>query len=283
MGLPTCAYGLILRGDAHHLDRRLALAPARPLNTGLIMNLTRPAVTLLLLTLAGCAVEPILIPDRSASLATGADPIAVAELSGVRVTLNTAAWSGEPRDLALTMSPILISLENHSGRNLRIAYRDFAIVGANGFRYAALTLLPGQAPSGAAEPGALPDFRFVDYHPARPVTPRPLPPPRFHHHRFFVAPPYRHWYPNVFVWPHVFVYDGSAYDRSRWPVQLPTNDMLAEGLPEGVLEQGGSLSGFLFFQGVTQAERRVRLEMKLIDASTNDELGTLSVPLLVRR
>lgn len=78
--------------------------------------------------------------------------------------------------------------------------------------------------------------------------------------------------------------NGSTNETTwRLPTALPTQDMLAEALPEGVHEDGGRVDGFIYFQNVTR-EDQVRFELKLVDASNGTELGTpISVPFRVGR
>ena len=58
--------------------------------------------------------------------------------------------------------------------------------------------------------------------------------------------------------------------------------MIAEALPEGVLEPGGHVDGFVYFQGVMRREDRVRFDLKLIDGNSNEQLGEAVVPLVVK-
>jgi hypothetical protein len=64
---------------------------------------------------------------------------------------------------------------------------------------------------------------------------------------------------------------------------LPTQDMVKRALPEGRLENGGTIAGFLYFQGVADRERQVILQAQLMDANTGEGLGELSIPFYVRR
>jgi hypothetical protein len=58
--------------------------------------------------------------------------------------------------------------------------------------------------------------------------------------------------------------------------------MLRQALPEGTLEEGGSVTGFLYFQDVSEREGRVTLQARLVDARTGEQFGTLSIPFDVR-
>jgi hypothetical protein len=58
--------------------------------------------------------------------------------------------------------------------------------------------------------------------------------------------------------------------------------MLRRALPEGTLEPGGTVTGFIYFQGVSEREGSVTLQARLVDARTGEQFGTLSIPFGVR-
>src|SRR4051812_29817466 len=90
------------------------------------------------LLLSGCAFEPVLVPDRGARIAAGTQTVAYAESAGVRAWVDGAAWQAQPAGLEEMLTPVAVTLDNHSGRPLRIAYAQFGLQGSSGFRYAAL-------------------------------------------------------------------------------------------------------------------------------------------------
>jgi hypothetical protein len=59
--------------------------------------------------------------------------------------------------------------------------------------------------------------------------------------------------------------------------------MLEQALPEGTLEAGGRVEGFLYFQGVAERESQVVLQARLVDGRTGEPFGTLDIPFQVRR
>ncbi len=63
---------------------------------------------------------------------------------------------------------------------------------------------------------------------------------------------------------------------------LPSREMMERALPEGVVDSGGRVSGFLYFQHVDRREAQVSLEMKLVDAKTGESLGHLTIPFVVQ-
>jgi hypothetical protein len=110
--------------------------------------------------------------------------------------------------------------------------------------------------------------------------------PRFFHHRFYVAPYFGWLYPGFGPWPYgTWAYDPFYYDRwyGYWPPALPSQDMLEEALPEGAVADGGSVSGYVYFQMPEGSERRVDFEMALVDAKTGQQFGTVRIPFVAEQ
>lgn len=229
--------------------------------------------------LSSCVVEPFLVPDVGAQPVTGDESTAYAEQQGVHFYADGAAWKGDPPQLAQVMTPVLITIDNRSSRSLRLSYSDLRLVGSSGFVYPAMAPMPGRNIVSSID-GQKCMVVLADYSAAAPV--RPPRHPRFRQHRFYVAPHYRYFYPNYYAWPNTFFYDPSYYDNLTWPQRLPTADMLAEALPEGVVQAGGNVQGFIYFQQVAQRERQVRLEFSLVNADDGTAFGVVMVPFVVR-
>lgn len=237
------------------------------------------------LLFVGC-VQPVLVPGPGAVQVPGSGA-AFVEVAGVRLWAD-GAWRGSPVELPEYLTPVSLTLENRSGRSVRLAYEDFTLLGASGVRYAALPPFSLNAPTTEREvaPGAV---VLADYHPAAPVArPRHPPPrpvhPRIHVHRFWVAPPYGGLYVGLPLWPHLWAWNAAYYQqwRAAWPAQLPSEDMLQRALPEGALEDGGVVAGTVYFQYAGR-EAAVQLQLHLHDAQTGGSLGTAVVPFVVRR
>jgi len=74
------------------------------------------------------------------------------------------------------------------------------------------------------------------------------------------------------------------YDRfANWPERLPTQEMLPEALPEGVVENGGSVAGVIYFESVTGRESAADLEMTLVDPNDGQTFGRVAIPFQVRK
>jgi hypothetical protein len=64
--------------------------------------------------------------------------------------------------------------------------------------------------------------------------------------------------------------------------RLPTRDVLRLSVPEGVLEEGGSVTGFLYFENLSARERQTTFQVRLVDAKTGEAFGSLAIPFQVR-
>lgn len=227
------------------------------------------AVTVL--ALASCIPETQLRPTPDARSPAGEPTAVVAEAQGVRLIADGTAWKGSPRNLETRLTPVELRVENHSGRTLSIRYAHFDLVGASKFHYAALSPMLMQEANDQG-PTCVAGY-----------TPRPYwsvgatwGPRRGWYQR------QRAWWPSPFYDPFYDPFYGPrSYVRCEEP--LPTQDMMDRALPEGTLEDEGTVSGFLYFQGVGDRERQVILQAQLVDAKTNQPFGELSIPFQVRR
>jgi hypothetical protein len=143
---------------------------------------------------------------------------------------------------------------------------------------------PRASPGAAERPPA--EHPVSEPHPKpspEPIKPPHVSEPRQHFKGFYVAPNVEPLYPDIAAWPYFYPWDGTYYDRlyAEWPRTLPSVDMVNQALPAGVLDQGGSVSGFLYFQKVVNREQRVQFEMKLVDANGNVPQGAAEIPLAV--
>lgn len=241
------------------------------------MRALGPAAAALLLV-AGCIPETQLRPTQDAQLVQSDKDAAQAQASGVQLVADGAAWKGTPENLERSLTPVLVKLENHSGRPVRLAYSDFALVSPESrFRYAAIPPLAlstgvvsrdGGTGGGRAslQLGVGPGWGYGPYG------------------RYAYGGRWGggRWGPGPFVGPYRDPFYPSPYYGYQCEEPLPTQDMLEQALPEGTLEDGGRVEGFLYFQGVAARERRVVLQAKLVDASSGEPLGTLDIPFQVR-
>ncbi|QSQ22092.1 hypothetical protein JY651_44320 [Pyxidicoccus parkwayensis] len=222
-------------------------------------------VTVALLVASGCTHEAGgLRPTSEAQPQEGAKDAARAESAGVVMVASGNAWKGQPENLERDLTPVLVHLENHSGRPLRLEYGAFSLVGGESrFKYAAvppLVLSPnlssGQGVGGAGRGETLDLGAAGAYRQGDPHNP-------------FIGS-YGPYYPNT-----------TGGGRCADP--LPSSDMLAKALPEGTLIDGGQVSGFLFFQGVATRESQVVLQARLVDENSGELFGSLDIPFQVRK
>ncbi|HEY7956886.1 MAG TPA: hypothetical protein VII38_16390 [Polyangia bacterium] len=111
------------------------------------------------------------------------------------------------------------------------------------------------------------------------------------HHGFRFAGGMRGFYgPGVDYWGGPLFFAGSSWVigwgpeaySGAWPWIHPSYDILASGLPEGVLPPGARIGGFLYFRKATGPNvRTLDLAWEMIDAQTNRSLGSTHVPLSV--
>lgn len=224
----------------------------------------KAAILLAAALAAGCG-------GRKTTLQPAPDAPEVARADGVQMTVAGGGWTGHPAELEGTLTPLRVDIVNNSGRPLRVRFDEIKLISPAGREYAALP--PYEIDETLTD--------TVD----KPVA------PEFAHDRFYVVPyASRQFTPGLRPWNEPFAYDAAYYGPryAEWPaysrrveVKLPTEDMVSRGLPEGVIEDGGSVSGFVYFQKVPGSLDRVDFRAELVDARTGEEFGTVTVPLAV--
>ncbi len=219
--------------------------------------------------LATALALPIALGACAANSATfepapGAQPApaaggAVATDAGVRVVAEGNAWTGRPASLDQKLTPFRVHVTNNSTHQLLVRFRDFRLVTPTGETYF-----------------ALPPFQ-IDKQVTRTIT------PAYPYTGFAVAPYLSPYYPDLTA-ADPFLFD-EPYYSTYWPIiqqiELPTVDMVDKALPAGVLEPGGTVSGFVYFQHVDPKAARVRLVIDLPRASTHEDFGKVEIPFVV--
>jgi hypothetical protein len=221
-------------------------------------------LSILFVAAAGCNRRPYLVPALAAPTAAGNPKTAIGEAAGVQIEANGDDWTGRPSNLPHVLTPVLVAVQNQSGKPLGIRYRNFKLEGAGGFNSA-----------------ALPPFRITG---SVPSTPVPVTTATFGYEGFWLAPQYGPYYPGLDMWSGPFDDDFPFYSTyfAEWPVRLPTRDMVKRAIPEGVLANGGHLSGFLYFLRAPREDKSVTLELQLVDAKTGASFGTIRIPFVVK-
>jgi len=238
----------------------------------LFHNPALPVTAVALVLLQACAQSPVLAPAPGANVVEVDGTYATAQTEGVTVTAEASGWPGRI-DIENVVTPMKVTVVNDSDRALRVRYSDFGLVSASGKRYAAL---PPYGVKGSVRESFALDAReaigagafdarlfHVAPHYAR-IYPALSP---YHLHPLALDPYYyRHYYP---------------YWRSlRADVEMPTREMLRYVLPEGVLESGGKLEGYLYFQKVDreQVDTPVTFHAELVDAESGAQFAAARIP-----
>lgn len=228
----------------------------------------RVAVTLTAALVMGSAViactNARLAPAPSAH---SQGSVAVDRVKGVHATVATDAWPGE-LDVKNQLTPLHVSIENHSAGPIRIRYQEFALIGPQGQYFSALPPL-----------AAVIDVEGSSIEPA-PLS-EPNATPGFRHRGFFIAPPYRYAYGDIPVWEHGFHHDDiyyTTYHGTYQNLDISTDQLNAMALPEGVVNPGGSVSGFVYFEHVDSTLPRVQFRADIVNAETKRTIGSLSIP-----
>jgi len=195
----------------------------------------------LVASVGACATEPELLPASGHRSAMGRSSLAVERRSGVTVTADGSVWDSSPENLATELTPLWVTLHNDTGRSLRVQYDEFTLRGASGAIYRALA--PYVLPASRSRPV----FQVQD---------------GGDFDKFHVAAYLAPFYPWLPVWNGPLPYGPSISSVAVRP-GLPTDSMLERALPEGVLANGGSVSGFLYFQKVDVRESRATFQAGL--------------------
>jgi hypothetical protein len=227
-------------------------------------------LALLILAFSGCREYVRLSPAPEAEVHSEVDQAAISKVAGVNVVVQARAWEGTTA-IKDEIVPLKVTIENNSGKMISIRYSDFSLISPTGDHYAAL---PPYKIEGTVE---------------EPVTVRASPGfinPRFYHRGFLIAPYYLPYYDGFAFYDGPFYYDPFYYDRyyTYWrEIELPTPEMLELALPDGALEEGGRLSGFLYFESISRDVRKVTFKMNVTDLKTGEILGQISIPFEVRQ
>lgn len=223
-----------------------------------------PGVRRLLVVLAlaaACVHQRELVPAPGAQTAPGRPRVAEETVEGVRVQVDSAAWTSAP--VSDVLSPVRVTIENGSERPLRISYGQFTLGAPNGFRLAALPPYQVFAADIGARSGTVP--------------------PGFVGDNFFLAPWAAGYYRGVAPWYGPFPYDPVYYNRwyGAWPTNLPNEEVLRHALPEGVLQPRGKASGFLYFKDQPKGTE-LTMYFSLVDGDRGQAFGTIDLPFTVK-
>src|ERR1700687_1340157 len=93
------------------------------------VSVVRPTLLGLVLgsVFMACATTPVLKPAPGDTLAPGTRDLVQANVAGVSVLVSGDAWKGDPPDLGQVFTPVLVTIQNHSGKTVRVSYADFTL------------------------------------------------------------------------------------------------------------------------------------------------------------
>lgn len=218
--------------------------------------------------LAACAA-PELKPAAGARTLAADEDVAVAVVGGVSFRVDGGAWDGFPAELDAVV-PVRVTIENDGAHPVRIRFEDMALMGPEGTEFAALP--PLRIDAVEMTEGSVGGTPYMPYRAG------------FGWDRFLVADPYMPYYAGLDPWVGPFAYDPLYYDRyyGEWPVELPTESMIERALPEGVVSPGGRVSGFVYFEDVPDDVERVTFRAEVVNASTGERMGVVSIPFVAK-
>ncbi len=199
-----------------------------------------PSIALVATCVMGCrTMSADLEPAASADSVPELDNAARADNQNLTVVADVADWPGDAY-ITQAVTPLRVTVTNRGQQPVRVRLEDFALVGNSGRIYRAL---PPLSITGT-----------VDV-----VDGRRLMSPGFEYDHFLVSRRYSTMYPNVGVYDGPYDRDFESFDYydGYWDVEqrLPTPEMITAALPEGVIEPGGFVTGWLYFQKLGDEER----------------------------
>ena len=187
---------------------------------------------------------------------------AMASVEGVSIEARAGAWNGVPQNLEAESIPLLVEITNNGDQPIRLRYNEMQLVAPDGSTFNAI---PPYSVEGDVAENVDVRFRGTGFH---------------------VAPYLSRYYTVYDPFTGTFFYDRVYYDRyvpASINVELPTSDMISMALPEGVLDPGGRIQGFLYFEDVEDLDiPSVDFTVALVDANTEERIGTVTIPFTVQ-
>lgn len=186
-------------------------------------------------------------------------------IDGVEIRTAAPEWPG-PRDITTEVTPVRMTIDNGSDVPLRFRYSEIALVAPGGEEFEAI-------------PPYYVEGTVADEVTAEITT--PVSSPAFIYDGFLLAPYYSVAYPGLVVYTDPFAFDPLYYDQhfTYWEqFTLPTETMLQFAIPEGVIQPGGSIEGWIYFEHVDDDLAMVTLEAELVNAETEQTFGEIEVP-----
>jgi hypothetical protein len=225
----------------------------------------RNAALLFLLLLYQCSSKLILVAGSN-TVQSKSPSVAIAESLNVSIQIESQAWSGGA-SVCEKITPVKITIQNKSGYLLRIRYNEFLLKSENSKIYSAYP--PFEINGTMDDPEITLPYPF-------PIRSNVI------SNKFAVASYCSRMYPSMPEYRDIRGLDSLYYCKhyAAWArILLPTEKMLQEVLPDGVLNDGGNVSGFLYFEKLANHKQRVSFYFELVDAVSGRQFGVLQIPL----
>ena len=161
---------------------------------------------------------------------------------GGRCSANVGAWNGrENKESPSFVVPVKVRIKKPAGVESACRYERLLAGRQEGRSYRPVPVLPMDADARKRIP------KLARIYAAS---------------KFFVAPGFHDVYATLEPWTAPLERDDELYERlfRRWGKQPPALDVLRVALPEGVLDDGGVVTGYLFFESPLDKEDRVTFE-----------------------
>lgn len=229
-------------------------------------------IALILCFLFGSCVNKICMTSAPIKLYDNGEGVAMGGVSGFSIIIKSGEWNGPPEVLK-KITPVKVTIYNQTGRQIKVQYSMFCFKGKNNNNvYAAMP--PYEIRGTYNEP-----IVFLPY-------PFPVQAQIEHNGRFRVAPHCARMYPGLPVYDGSYKIDISYYNSfyCRFAaINLPITEMLSRLIPDGVVEDCGYISGYLYFEKIQLGKEKVIFCVNLIDATNNTKFGTMDIPFCLFR
>jgi hypothetical protein len=226
------------------------------------------AATLAALAPLGCSSPVQLVPGPGTARVPQLPDAAEIVQSGVRIVVQAEAWKGAI-GIDDHVTPMRVQIENTSARPVKVQYANLALQAPGDARYPALPVyeIRGSIDAPVLVPG---------YAPAA---------PGYVSKGFLLAPWYKPIVPDRPIysgeWPWDPLYHQNMM-RAWVKVGLPTPEMRELAMPEGVIQPGGTVGGFLYFRKVDPRVPGVVFAATLTDAETGAPFVQVGIPFSAR-
>jgi len=211
-------------------------------------------VALATVLLAGCVTYGAqFAPAPGTQEVPGSKFTGVTTEEGVTVAVSGKRWSGDPSSLGALVTPMRVTITNNSGQPVRIDHHMFALELSTGMKMQAVS------PFEIQRPGA------VSYGP----------------YGGYWGGPWGGW-PGAWGWYGPWGYGGGYWGPWYDWEPLPSRDMVQKALPEGVLAEGGTAIGYVFFPYVSGSVGQLQFTAQVISAKTNEPIAQIELPFVAQ-